>query len=352
MTLSEIDGPAGLPWEQPLAGTLERLVVHSDLLEGNPLGDPANRPLYVYLPPGIEPESTRGLVSVYLLQGFMGQLDEWLARNPPAPTMIERLDAMFAAGECPPAIVVFVDAWTSRGGSQFLNSTSTGRYLDYVCDEVIPFVDARYPTLAGQEHRGVAGKSSGGYGAMVIPMLRPGVFAALASHAGDALFECCYQPLFPAVARVLRDGFDGSWNVFHERLAAAETFDWDAFALPFATYGTACAYSPDPDRPGEALIPFDLLTGSPIEEIWSRWLALDPVRMAAGHADALAGLRRIYLDAGRRDDFFLDLGAQAFSRELSRLGIDHSLELFDGNHGGFSHRYPRAVRELVVALQP
>ena len=51
--------------------------------------------------------------------------------------MIERLDAMFAAGDCPDAIVVFVDAWTSYGGSQFLNSTSTGRYLDYLCDEVV-----------------------------------------------------------------------------------------------------------------------------------------------------------------------------------------------------------------------
>ena len=53
---------------------------------------------------------------------------------------------------------------------------------------MIPFVDARYPTLAAREHRGVSGKSSGGYGAMVISMLRPEVFGALASHAGDALF--------------------------------------------------------------------------------------------------------------------------------------------------------------------
>ena len=51
--------------------------------------------------------------------------------------MVERLDAMFAAGDCPDAIVVFVDAWTAYGGSQFLNSTATGRYLDYLCDEIV-----------------------------------------------------------------------------------------------------------------------------------------------------------------------------------------------------------------------
>jgi S-formylglutathione hydrolase FrmB len=325
-------------------------VVHSELLEDNPLRDPARRPLYIYLPPGIAAGSGTRLPSVYVLQGFGGQLDEWLARKPPAPTIVERLDAMIAAGDCPPAVLVFVDAWTSRGGSQFLNSTSTGRYLDYVCDEVVPFVDSRYPTLAAREHRGVSGKSSGGYGAMMISMLRPDLFGALASHAGDALFESCYLPLFPAAARMLRDRFEGSWEVFEERVLSDPGVDWEPFAVLFAAYGTACAYTPDPDRPGAALMPFEVDTGRPIEEIWARWLALDPVRMAAGHADALGGMRRIYLDAGRQDEFFLDLGAQAFSTELSRLGIEHSLELFDGSHFTVAHRFPGAVRELVLAL--
>ncbi len=350
MSLREVEGPAGAPWDCPLAGSLDRLVVHSEMLERNPLGDPTRRPLYVYRPPQVQTQSERRVPSVYLLQGFFGQLDEWLARDAPAPTMVERLDAMFAAGDCPPAVIVFIDAWTSRGGSQFLNSSSTGRYLDYVCDEVIPFIDARYPTLAAREHRGVSGKSSGGYGAMVISMLRPEIFGALASHAGDALFECCYQPLFPAAARMLRDHFQGSWELFHELAVALAEPDRQRFALLFAVYGTACAYTPDPDRPGEALMPFDIGTGRPIDEIWARWLQLDPVRMAEPHADALGSMRRIYLDAGRQDEFFLDLGAQAFADELTRLGIDHSLELFDGAHGGIAHRYPAAIRELVLAL--
>ena len=66
----------------------------------------------------------------------------WLSRQAFEPTMIERLDAMYAANQCPDAIIVFVDAWTRYGGSQFLNSTSTGRYLDYLCDEVVAFIDA------------------------------------------------------------------------------------------------------------------------------------------------------------------------------------------------------------------
>jgi enterochelin esterase-like enzyme len=330
-----------------LAGRLDRLAVRSQLLEGNPHGDPTRRALYVYCPPGTETQQDSRLPAVYLLQGFAGRLEEWLTRTSSEPTVIERLDAMFAAGDCPPAVIVFVDAWTSCGTSQFLNSAGTGRYLDYVCDEVVPFVDAGYPTVAARERRGLAGKSSGGYGALVISMSRPDVFAALASHAGDALFECCYQPLFPIAARELRDNFGGSWSAFREHISIA---NWRESAVLFAAYGTACAYTPDLDHPGEALMPFELATGRPIHEIWTRWLELDPVRMAQAHVDALRGMKRIHLDAGRQDEFFLDLGAQGLSHELAHLGIEHTLELFDGKHDASTDRYADAVRELVCAL--
>jgi Putative esterase len=347
MALRELEGPAGAPWERPLAGALDCLVVESELLAGNPLGDPSRRPLYVYRPPG---SGHTELPSVYVIQGYTGQLDMWLARSAFEPTMIERVDALFAGGDCPPAIVVFVDAWTSRGGSQFLNSSSTGRYLDYLCDEVVAFVDSRYPTAASRDHRGIAGKSSGGYGAMVAPMLRPDVFGALASHAGDALFECCYVPSFPVAARTLRDHFDGSYEVFHERFAQADHFDWGRFGTPLEMYGYACCYSPDPERPGHARLPFELATGKLVDSVWEEWLALDPVRMVPRHAGALSTMRRIYLDAGRSDEAFLDLGAQAVSAELGKLGIEHTLELFDGRHGGIAYRYPGGIRELVLAL--
>jgi hypothetical protein len=349
MALREVEGPAGAPWERPLHGMLDRLEVESELLADNPLGDPARRPLYVYRPPGVELDHPRPLPSVYVIQGYTGQLDMWFNRTWLEPTMVERLDAMFAAGECPPGIVVFVDCWTSYGGSQFLNSRALGRYQDYLCDEVTAFVDERYPTHADRDHRGLTGKSSGGYGAMVVPMLRPDVFGAFASHAGDALFEACYLRDFPSVARSLRDDFGGSYETFFERLAEADHLDEKLFK-PLEVYGYAAAYSPDPANPGKALLPFEVATGRLIEDVWSQWLDRDPVRMARPHADALRSMRRIYLDAGRGDEYYLDLGAQAFAAELEALGVEHSLELFDGKHGGLTYRYPGAIRELIVAL--
>ncbi len=89
-----------------------------------------------------------------------------------------------------------------------MDSPGTGRYHSYLCDDVVPFVDAHYRTLDAPAHRGIQGKSSGGFGAMITPMLRPDLFGGLATHAGDALYECCYIPEFPKAVRALR-GWDG-----------------------------------------------------------------------------------------------------------------------------------------------
>src|SRR5437763_2485479 len=118
VTLREADGAAGPPWERALTGALDRLVVESELLAGNPLGDPTRRPLYVYRSPRVARGEADEVPALYLLQGYTGQLDTWLARKPFEPTIVERLEAMFGSAEYPDALVVFVDAWTSLGGSQ------------------------------------------------------------------------------------------------------------------------------------------------------------------------------------------------------------------------------------------
>jgi S-formylglutathione hydrolase FrmB len=352
VAIRQVDGLAGPPWERPLNGVLDKLVVESEVLAGNPLGDPFRRPLYAYRSPGVVAGSAAAVQSIYLLQSFSGQLDAWLARDSFEPTRIERFDALYGpeAEPLPDCVLVFVDAWTSLGGSQFLNSSATGDYTDYICDEVVPFIDRRYPTGSEPALRSVTGHSSGGYGAMVLPMLRPDVFGALAAQAGDSLFEVCYQPDFRKAARVLRDAFGGSVERFRAELQARESFDWSRFGDILNVYAMAAAYSPDPDRSGHVMLPFEIATGQLIEDVWALWLAHDPVRMARGHAQALSGLRQIYLEAGRSDEYYLDLGAQAFGAELDKLGVAHTLTLFAGRHGGISHRYPIAVRELLRSV--
>lgn len=341
----------GAPWARPLRGTLDRHAIDSAALRDNPLGDPHVRPLWVYTPP----DAGEGpLPSVYLIQGFTGQVDMWASRPAMRPTVLERIDALFAGDEAeppPPCLVVFVDCWTSVGGSQFLDSPGTGRYHTHLCDEVVPFVDARHPTAAAAAHRGIAGKSSGGYGAMVTPMLRPDLFGGLATHAGDALFEVCYAGDFAAVARTLRDSFGGDydrWRAEHsERPALSGAHDAKLFEL----WGYASAYSAEAD--GTVRLPFDPATGGIVDEVWQRWLAWDPVRMVPSHADALRGLRAVWIDAGTRDEWYLDLAAEAFRRALVEVGVTGvAFELFDAAHGGIEYRYPLALRHLAERLAP
>jgi Putative esterase len=341
------------PWDVEPRGRFERQTVHSRVLEGNRLGDPAERPLWVYLPPGCGEDPRRRHPSIYVIQGYTGQVDMWWNRSPLRPTVPELVDELFAGPgpdrpAPPPAIVVFVDCWTSLGGSQFLNSPGTGRYLDYLCDEVVAFVDGRYPTMAAREHRGIAGKSSGGYGAMVAPMLRDDVFGALASHAGDALFEYCYLPDIAKATRALRDHYDGSYERFFADLASRPAMSRDTDGALLGTWAMAACYSAEPD--GTVTLPFDPATGRLRDQVWARWLAHDPVRMATGHAAQLRSLRAIYLDAGRRDQFWLDLGAAAFSAELDALGIEHTFELFDATHSGIEYRYPKGLAFLAERL--
>jgi S-formylglutathione hydrolase FrmB len=336
------------PWSRDLAGRIEEHALASDVLRGNPLGDPHVRPLWVYLPPAYEAEPERRFPTLYSIQGLTGQLDMLRNRSAFRPTVLELVDRLFAEEGCPPALVVFVDAWTSVGGSQFLDSPATGRYHTYLCDEVVPFVDCRYRTLAAAAHRGIAGKSSGGYGAMVTPMLRPNLFGGLASHAGDALFELCYLREFGDAVRALRDyggSFERFWEDFRSRPAFAKATDH----VLLNAWAMAACYSANED--GSVDLPFEPETGRLREDVWARWLAWDPVRMAPRHAEALRGLRAVYLDAGRRDEFFLDLGAEAFRRELAALGVeDVFLELFDAKHGGIEYRYPLGLRYLAERL--
>jgi S-formylglutathione hydrolase FrmB len=336
------------PWSRELIGRLDEHELESDALRGNRLGDPHARPLWVYAPPGT---GDTPLPSIYLIQGHTGQLDMWRNRSAFRPNVLELVDALFAGDGCPPALVVFVDAWTSYGGSQFLDSPAVGDYHTYLCDEVVPFVDGRYATLDGAAHRGIAGKSSGGYGAMVTPMLRPDLFGGLATHAGDALFEHCYLPDIREAVRALRDAYDGSfdafWTDFHSRPAFTKGTDFPLLNI----YAMAACYSANAD--GSVELPWHAATGLLRDDVWARWLEWDPVRMTTRYADALRGLRAIYVDAGKRDQFFLDLGAEAFRQALAEIGIDDLFfELFDGTHSSIEYRYPLALRYLAERLQP
>jgi hypothetical protein len=180
-------------------------------------------------------------------------------------------------------------------------------------------------------------------------MLRPDLFGGFATHAGDALYEHCYIKEFATVARTLRDDYDGDYSKFWADFRGRTPMSKPTDGVLVMIYGVAACFSADPD--GTVRLPFEVATGRLVPEVWERWLAWDPVRMVPRYADALRSQRAIWIDAGRSDDFYLDLGAEAFHRELTAIGItDHHFELFDGTHAAIDHRYPIALAYLAQRL--
>jgi hypothetical protein len=180
-------------------------------------------------------------------------------------------------------------------------------------------------------------------------MLREDLFGGLATHAGDALFEACYLPDFRASVRALRDDYGGSFERFWEDFQSRPAFSKESDHHLLNDWCMAACYSTDPD--GTVRLPYDPATGELLPEVWERWLALDPVRMVPHHAEALRSMRGIYIDAGKRDEWFLDLGAEAYRRALQEIGVtDVSFELFDAGHMAIEYRYPLGLRYLAERL--
>jgi S-formylglutathione hydrolase FrmB len=323
------------------------LAIESEALRGNPLGDPARRPLFVWTPPAPETGPERRYPAIYLLHAMTGQARSWFNVSPFAASLPEQIDLL-----TPDAVIVAVDGFTALGGAQWIDSPAIGDYGRYLCEDVVGFVDARFPTLAGPAHRGLAGKSSGGFGAAVWSLLRPDLFGGFASHAGDALFEVTLAAEFAPAAQALRNLYGGSFETFWADFRSGRPVLGNRTdPLLQNVYATAAAFSPLPD--GTVELPFRLETGELVPATFARWLALDPVRLAATRAEAAAGLRAAWIDAGRDDEYRLDLGAVALREALLAAGTPSEavhFELFAGGHRGLDRRLLASVAFLAGRL--
>lgn len=179
-------------------------------------------------------------------------------------------------------------------------------------------------------------------------MLRPDLFGGLASHAGDSLYEYCYFGEFANATRALRE-YGGDiwawWDDFQGRPGLTKPTDGGLLM----TLGCSAAFSAQPD--GEVVLPFDPRSGRLRGDVWARWLDWDPVRMVPRYAEALRAQRAVWIDAGTRDEWYLDLGAQAMVDALAAVGVnDVHFETYDAAHGGIDFRYPLSLAFLAQRL--
>ncbi|MDE2132267.1 MAG: hypothetical protein KGJ15_05825 [Betaproteobacteria bacterium] len=359
---------------QGAAGRLVWVEHQSRVLADNPLGDPALRRFPVWLPPQYDQPAFQGrrFPVFYDLAGYLGAGHghvNWRPLDENIPERIERLIHEKALG---PVILVFPDCFTALGGTQYINSSAIGRYADYLTREIVPFIDREFRTLASREHRGVFGKSSGGYGAMVHGMKYPQVWGGVANHSGDAYFDFVYRSDWPNTLNVLArygkpQARPGSFRVKAERGLGKGLDDgrvkrflehvWQeskpshAETHALMNLCMAASYDPDPRAPNGFRLPFHLDSGALIPERWNRWLAQDPVHMVGQHAKALKSLKALFIDCGWRDQYHIHFGSRQLSQQLVRLGVPHRYEEFDDTHSGIDYRLDRSLPFLFKALK-
>jgi len=299
--------------------TVEKIKVHSPAVAGNLEGNNAERDVIVVLPPDYAKDADRRYPVIYFLHGFSATVERY-------DSFIHFREAMeAAAARGLEAILVVPDSHTKHGGSMYSSSPTTGDFEAFIARDLVAYVDSHYRTLARRDARGLSGHSMGGYGTLKIGMKYPELFSSL-----YAMSSCCLS------AR----------TVSPERGRALEAMSMDqALEGDFGTradFAAAAAWSPAPDKP-----PFFLDLGTKDGEIQptvlAQWAANAPNAMVPQYLPALKGMTAIALDIGDKDGLIRDNAA--LTALLTRFGVAHSYDVYDGDH---VNRVPERLRDFVL----
>jgi enterochelin esterase-like enzyme len=325
-------------------GTVHRLTIESNVLRGNLLGDPTERIIDVYLPPGSD---GAGLPLLVDLVGFTagGPVhSNWKNFGENLP---ERVDRLIGRGSMPPCVVALPDCFTRLGGNQYINSLAMGRWDDFLLQEAVPFVEARFG-CGGNGRRACFGKSSGGYGAMAHALLHSDFWNAAASHSGDVGFELLFIPEYPKILRALATTDHSITKWLEKFFAAPKTKDADIYILMFLAM--AATYDPDPQAYMGIRLPVTLDTCELIPERWENYVKWDPLTLVETHGEGLKKLKAFYLDCGDIDQYNLIYGSRRMHRRLTQMGVTHVYEEFSDDHTAVDYRMDVSLPLLAKAL--
>lgn len=313
---------------QAVKGTLLREVVHGVSLEKNVTGDSPDRNVAIYLPPNYHSATSKRYPVVYLLHGIVDTegvwVRAWTKENDGYATVQDVMDRGIAEGKFGPMIVVMPDQRTKAMGSFYVNSSASGNWADFTSKDLVEYVDKKFRTIAKNTSRGITGHSMGGYGAITLGMKHPEVFSvvhgmnpAIMGWGGDFTKD---TPAFTKILEV---------KSFDELMKTN-----DLYTIGTITVGQA--FSPNPDKPPFFMDPpFEMAEGKlqPSGSAYARWEKNFPVNMVKEYKGNLTQLRGLRFDSGYEDEFkFIPVNSRALSAELTKHGVDHIFEEYNGDH--------------------
>ena len=326
-------------------GSLVQFEIESELLRDNPLKDPNNRMIYVYLPADYDQQNTNFPV-MYYLAAYTNSGTGVVSWRAFGENITERLDRLIAEEKMGSTIVVMPDCFTCLGGNQYIDSPAIGHYASFIHHELIAVVEENFKVKKGWQHRAVLGKSSGGFAAIRFAMDFPGYWGAIANQSGDAGFDILYQRDFATVANVLAN-YKGDINHFIKRFwRAKKTTGTDILTLMMICM--AATYDP---QEGEIALPFDLKTCEIKISNWQNWLNADPVNLVKHRIEALKQLNGIWMDCGFRDQYMIHYGMRRLSQQLEKYQIEHTYEEFNGTHSNIDYRLDESLPYLYEKIK-
>jgi enterochelin esterase-like enzyme len=325
-------------------GRVETLWVDSKAVANNVLGDPTRRRIDVYIPHGHDGSGLPLLVDIVGFTAGGPAHTNWKNFGENVP---ERLDRLIGSGEMPPVVCAFPDCFTRLGGNQYVNSAAMGNWDDFLLTEAVPAVEKAYG-CGGEGKRGLFGKSSGGYGAMVHALLHPDFWSAAACYSGDMGFELMFAADFAETLRRI-DKHGGSIESFIEKFEAENKPDGkDIHALMILAM--AATYDPAPEEFLGIRLPVTMDTCERIPERWANWMKWDPLEMLDEHGAGLKKLKALWIECGDVDQYNLLYGARRMTKRLTEMGVPHIYEEFPDNHSGIDYRMDRSLPVLAKAL--
>lgn len=304
----------GLTIAQAQQGTKERVKVHSRALEGNLIGDPADRDVTVYLPPSYQIDPDRNFPVLYMLHGFTDTDSQWFGWEDHWINLQTVIEQSLAAGTSKEMIVVMPNAYNTFKGSMYASSPTVGDWETFVTKELVSYIDSNYRTLANKASRGLAGHSMGGYGTLRLGMKYPDVYSAI-----YALSPCC---------------MDGGPSTNPELISKLEQFTpeqiEDASFFEIAALATSAAFAPNPQNP-----PFYLdlpaKDGSPRQDIMNKITANRTLTIIDQYIPNLKKLKAIGMDAGT-EDRGISAATKNLHEVLDSYQIEHLYESYEGDH--------------------
>ncbi len=331
-------------------GRIDYLEIDSTSLRNNVLGDPSKRSVAVYLPEGYD-ETDQDYPLLVDIVGFTGSGFGHVGWKAFAESVPQRIDRLVDEGKMGQVIVALPDCFTSLGGNQYINSSVMGDWADFLTREMLSLIEDTYRVRKGSEHRGIFGKSSGGYGSILHGMLYSQTWGAIACHSGDMDFDLCYRGEMPDTVMHLAS-YEGGVSAFMDKIQSGKKLSGSDMHI-LMMLAMAATYDPDPTQPFGVRLPVTSDTCELIEDRWQNWLAWDPVRMIERQdvQENLRKLRGLYIDCGARDQYKLVFGARQLVKRLDELGIKHHYEEFPDNHSSVDYRMDVSLPYLYKAIE-